>query len=106
LIAVTLSTPSSESRKLKRKATSTPASFLLGEHCREQQVKLRVLKPFDPLARSVGRTCLGKKSAGAAPVAGGEPAGGLSNGEGFRVDAMENRFGVVDRVRPLPIRRS
>jgi hypothetical protein len=39
-------------------------------------------------------------------VAGGEPAGGLSNGEGSRADAMENRSGVVNRVRPLPIRGS
>ena len=39
-------------------------------------------------------------------MAGGEPAGGLSNGEGSRADARENRSGVVDRVRPLPIRGS
>jgi hypothetical protein len=39
-------------------------------------------------------------------MAGGEPAGGLGNGEGSRADAVENRSGVVDRVRPLPIRGS
>ena len=39
-------------------------------------------------------------------MAGGEPVGGLSDGEGSRADAMENRSGVVDRVRPLPIRGS
>jgi hypothetical protein len=39
-------------------------------------------------------------------MAGGEPAGGLSDGEGSRADAMENRSGVVDRVRPLSIRGS
>ena len=39
-------------------------------------------------------------------MAGGEPAGRLSDGEGSRADAMENRSGVVDRVRPLPIRGS
>jgi len=58
------------------------------------------------LGKSLGRICLGKKSAGAASVADGEPAGGLSNGEGSRADARENRSGVVDRVRPLPIRGS
>jgi hypothetical protein len=40
-------------------------------------------------------------------VAGGEPAGSLSNGEGSRADAIENGSGVVDRVRPLlPMRGS
>jgi len=33
-------------------------------------------------------------------MAGGEPAGGLGNGEGARADAMENRSAVVDRLRP------
>jgi hypothetical protein len=39
-------------------------------------------------------------------VAGDEPADGPTDGEGSRADAMENRSGVVDRVRPLPIRGS
>ena len=39
-------------------------------------------------------------------MAGGEPAGGLSSGEGSRADAVENRSGIVERVRPLPIRGS
>ena len=39
-------------------------------------------------------------------MAGGDPAGGLSDGEGSLADAMENRSGVVDRMRPLPIPES
>ena len=48
------------------------------------------------LGKSLGRICLGKKSAAAASVAGGDPAGGLSDSEGSLADAMEARSGVVD----------
>jgi len=68
---------------------------------RELDLLLAAVLAEQEHGRLPAASCLAKKSAGAASVAGGEPAGGLSNGAGSRADAVENRSGVVDRVRPF-----
>jgi hypothetical protein len=65
-----------------------------------------ILKPLYRVGRSQGRTCRTEKSFAGALVVNDDDGEGFTEGEEgcFRVDAVENKSGVVNRLRPLLMR--